>query len=188
MGKIVFKRPGWRILKTGLSLFICLIIYHFLFHRTNPMVACLATIFALRENTTSSVSFGKARIISNGCGGLMAFLCILIVYYPNYHYIKEVIFVPLALMLFIYLMTLIKNQSGIISGSAALLMIFFTSLTNEPLVSVCFRFADTIVGTLIAIFVNHFIHPMKKPTVQEQKQALKAQINQLQQKYEELEE
>lgn len=186
MEKITLPRPGWRIIKTGLSIMICLLLYHLVFHRANPMVACLSAIFSLRETTSHSLSFGKARIIGNGIGGVLAFICIIIVYYPSYHFIKEVIAIPLALMVFIYIMTLMNYKGGIIGGSAALLMIFFTSLTSEPLITVCFRFLDTIVGTIVAIAVNYFIHPPKPLSTEEKKANIKQQMDQLQKEYNQL--
>lgn len=186
MVKKSFPKPGWRVIKTAIAIFCCLIIYHFIFHRQNPMVACLSAVFSMRENVSLSYNFGKSRIISNGIGGLYAVLLVFIVYYPHYHQWLELIFLPLALMLFILTMLYLNNKAGIINGAAALLMIFFTTATSHPLYSALLRFGDTIIGAFVAFLVNYFIHRPKQKSVEEQKIAIEKQIEKLQQQLDEL--
>lgn len=164
-----FPKPGWRIIKTCLAVFCCLLLYHFVFHRQNPMIACLSAIFSLREDVSTSFHFGQTRMVSNAIGGGYAVLAVLICYYPSYHVYKELIVVPIGVMIFILTMLWLNRKAGIINGAAAFLMIYFTTALQHPIYSACLRFLDTFVGAIVAILINALIHPImeKQETTQE---------------------
>lgn len=185
----ILPKPGWRVIKTALSVFICILLYHFIFHRQNPMIACLSAIFSMREDVSASFHFGQTRMMSNAIGGAYALLMVLLCYYPSYHVYKEIILIPLAVLLFILTMLRLNRKAGIINGSAALLMIYFTTAMQHPLWSALLRFLDTVVGASVAIGINALIHPHHplKETPEQKAQRLRVQIQHAQEELQQIE-
>ena len=174
---INFFKPGWRTIKTAVSVFLCIICYHFV--QSTPAIACLSTVFALRESPSKTLSFGKSRLISNAFGGLLA-LCLFQIKLWSHSPLLMTFLVPLGVIIFIQTMNLWKNQAGIISGLAALFMIYFTIPLQNSVHYAIFRVLDTFVGVIIAIIVNYFIHPYQEPSMDEKIQQLNIQIDNLQ--------
>lgn len=177
--------PGWRLVKTCLSVMICIFIYH-LFHVSNPMIACLSAIFSLRETHDLSLHFGKSRLIGNATGASIAVLLVLL-HQAWPHFWLELLTVPLGIGLFIQMMNRFHNPAGIINGSAALLMVYFTSLGHQPLVTAFYRVLDTFVGAFIAILINRFVHPAPLQTKAEEQEDIKERMQQLKAEYIQLE-
>ena len=175
---------GWRTLKTAISIFLCVLLFKVL--HANPAIACLSSVFSLRENTSKTFSFGKSRLISNACGGILALIIFQLNQWWSFTW-SELILLPLAVIIFIQLMNLINNQAGIISGMAAFFVIFFTIPGEQSFTYAILRTADTFAGVLIAIFVNHFIHPQNTPSSAQQIVKIEQQIKVLQKQKERLE-
>ena len=55
-------RLGMRTIKSALAVFLCILFFH-LTQRGIPMIAALSAVFSLRQDLTTTVSFGKSRII-----------------------------------------------------------------------------------------------------------------------------
>lgn len=153
-----FFKPGWRTIKTALSVFCCLIIYHIF--NLNPAIACLSTVFSLREDTSKTLSFGTSRLISNAFGGFLALILFKINLLVNNNWIILCL-LPLFVIIFIQTMNIWHNQAGIISGMAAFFMIFFTIPSQKSFEYAILRTIDTFVGVIIAIIINHLINPQK---------------------------
>ncbi len=62
---------GMRTLKTGLSVFLVLLIFH-LFGWEGLQIGTLTAVFSLRESFDRSVHFGFSRIIGNSVGGFLS--------------------------------------------------------------------------------------------------------------------
>ncbi len=62
---------GMRTLKTGLSVFLVLLVFH-LFGWKGLQIGALTAVFSLREDFDKSVHFGFSRIIGNSIGGLLS--------------------------------------------------------------------------------------------------------------------
>lgn len=151
---------GWRTGKTSLAVMVCIIFFD-LTNRGTPIVATLAAVFALREDMSTSVTFGKSRIIGNTLGGVNAFIySILIEMVPN-RSLGQIILVPLFVTLTIVISLRLNNEKGIIGSVATLLFICFSIPKNESFVYAFQRVIDTFIGTFIAFGVNYFL---KSPT------------------------
>ena len=65
-------RLGMRTIKSALAVFMYLV---FSFDSTrNPDDCCIICCFSLRQDLTTTVSFGKSRIIGNTLGGTLAII------------------------------------------------------------------------------------------------------------------
>lgn len=151
-------KPGWRTLKTAISVLLCVLVMRLVFHIDNPMIACLSSVFALREEISKAYSFGISRIIGNACGGFLALLAFSIQHVLPLRFIPYIL-PSLCVIIFIQTMNIIHNQAGIISGMAAFFMIFFSIPAHQSFHYVIFRIMETFIGVLIAILVNHIIKP-----------------------------
>ena len=69
-------RLGMRTIKSALAVFLCILFFH-LTQRGIPMIAALSAVFSLRQDLTTTVSFGKSRIIGNTLGGTLAILSLI---------------------------------------------------------------------------------------------------------------
>ncbi|WP_034549502.1 FUSC family protein [Carnobacterium funditum] len=147
---------GMRTFKTSIAVAICILLFHYT-NRGAPMIASLAAIFSLRENWRMSFKFSKNRILGNSIGALTATLVVLIQNIFGAHFLIEVIGVPLAIILIIVICDLLKNNTGIIGGTAAFLIIYYTIPVDDALLYTIQRIFDTFIGAFIAVLVNWLI-------------------------------
>ena len=75
-------RLGMRTIKSALAVFLCILFFH-LTQRGIPMIAALSAVFSLRQDLTTTVSFGKSRIIGNTLGGTLAIIYFFVKSYCN---------------------------------------------------------------------------------------------------------
>ena len=66
-------RLGMRTFKTGLAVFIILLLFG-LFGWKGLQIGALTAVFSLREDFDKSVHFGTSRILGNSIGGFYALL------------------------------------------------------------------------------------------------------------------
>lgn len=147
---------GMRTFKTSIAVATCILLFHFT-NRGAPMIACLTAIFALREDWRTSFKLSKNRILGNSTGALTATLFVLIQNVLSTHFFTELIGVPLAIILIIVICDLLKNNAGIIGGTAAFLIIYYTIPIDDALLYTIQRIFDTFIGAFIAIFINWVI-------------------------------
>ncbi|MGY3703493.1 FUSC family protein [Vagococcus martis] len=167
-------RIGLRTLKTAIAVMCCIIFFH-ITHRGSPMVATLAAVFALREDMSTTMSFGKSRILGNtigGISGILYYLCLLKL--PNQS-IGEIFLVPFFVLVTITISIRLKNEKGIIGGVATLLFLCFSIPKTSSFTYAIDRVIDTFIGTLFAILWNYLIKsPLedKEETLEEKKEQL----------------
>ncbi|MBP2098004.1 FUSC family protein [Enterococcus rivorum] len=176
-------RLGMRTLKTALAVLICILLFRVL-GRGTPMIAAIAAVFSLRQDLTTSVSFGKSRIIGNSLGGFLALIFILVQGFFSHAFIVEAIFLPFLVIVAIVLSDASNNNPGIITAIATLLLIALSIPQGESIYYVFDRVIDTFIGTFIGIGLNFFIRP--KPL--ETKHAIDEDLAELAKKEKELEE
>lgn len=66
-------RLGMRTIKTALAVMLCILLFH-VTDRGSPLIAALAAVFSLRHDLTTSISFGRSRVLGNSLGGLLALI------------------------------------------------------------------------------------------------------------------
>ena len=144
---------GMRTFKTGLAIFLVVLLFHFLGWK-DAQIAALTAVFSLRESFDESVHFGTSRIIGNSIGGLMAICYFLVERLVGEHFWVTLVFVPIFAMLLIMWNVAIGNQAGIVGASAAYLIITLSIPVGDKLVYALVRVFETFCGVFIATLVN----------------------------------
>lgn len=163
VNKNIEVRLGLRTLKTGLSVFITIIICELL-NRATPSIAALASVFTLREDTASTWKFSKIRIFSNIVGAIVAVMFVyLYKHFPSY-FIANLVLLPLGIILIIVICDALKFNFAIIGASSTFLVLLIASQDMMSIELVLMRVLDTFIGSFVSIAVNALIKPQKKVT------------------------
>lgn len=159
-------RLGMRTLKSALAVFLCIILFR-VTDRGQPMIAALAAVFSLRQDFSSSVTFGKSRVIGNTLGGALAILYFVIQDFFPQDFLVEAVILPILVIVAIVVSDGIDNNSGIISAISTLLMISLSIPKGESVYYAFDRVIDTFIGTFIGIALNFFMRPKEKEKEEE---------------------
>ena len=151
-------RLGMRTIKSALAVFLCILFFH-VTDRVLPMIAALAAVFSLRQDLTTTVSFGRSRIIGNSIGGFLGIIYFLVKNYFHNDFLVELFLLPVLVVIVIVVSDGINNNSGIISAIATLLLIALSVPQGESSLYAIQRVLDTFIGTFIAIGINFFLRP-----------------------------
>ncbi|EOA2481455.1 aromatic acid exporter family protein [Enterococcus hirae] len=170
-------RLGMRTIKSALAVFLCILFFH-VTNRGLPMIAALSAVFSLRQDLTTTVSFGRSRIIGNSIGGFLGIIYFLVKNYFHNDFLVELFLLPVLVIIVIVVSDGINNNSGIISAIATLLLIALSVPQGESSLYAIQRVLDTFIGTFIAIGINFFLRPPEK----EKKEELVEDLVELQKK------
>lgn len=151
-------RLGMRTIKSALAVFLCILFFH-VTDRGLPMIAALSAVFSLRQDLTTTVSFGRSRIIGNSIGGFLGIIYFLVKNYFHNDFLVELFLLPVLVVIVIVVSDGINNNSGIISAIATLLLITLSVPQGESSLYAIQRVLDTFIGTFIAIGINFFLRP-----------------------------
>ncbi|MGT2949603.1 FUSC family protein [Streptococcus devriesei] len=152
---------GMRTIKTGIAVFLVLLLFHF-FGWEGLQIGTLTAVFSLREDFDKSVHFGTSRIVGNSIGGFYSMIFFLLNGLLHYQFWVTLIFVPIFTMLTIMTNVAMNNKTGIIGGVAALLIITLSIPKDETIFYVCARIAETFVGVFIATAVNTDVDKLRE--------------------------
>lgn len=158
-------RFGSRTAKTALAIMICVLLFRDTNANQSAMISSLAAVFALRQDLSTTISFGKSRIIGNSIGGLLAVLYYLINRGFHQNFLIELLVLPLLAACCIIINDGINNNSGIVAGMAAFLMISLVVVPGKNIQYMLMRILDTFIGTFVAISINFIGRP--KPVEEE---------------------
>lgn len=151
-------RLGMRTIKSALAVFLCILFFH-VTDRGLPMIAALSAVFSLRQDLTTTVSFGRSRIIGNSIGSFLGIIYFLVKNYFHNDFLVELFLLPVLVVIVIVVSDGINNNSGIISAIATLLLIALSVPQGESSLYAIQRVLDTFIGTFIAIGINFFLRP-----------------------------
>lgn len=164
-------RLGMRTIKTAIAVMLCILLFRFL-NRGQPLIAALSAVFSLRQDLTTTLSFGKSRVLGNSIGGATAIIYFFMKQYFHKDFLIELLVLPALVAFIIVLSDGINNNSGIISGIATMLLITLSVPQGESFIFALDRVLDTFIGTLIAIFINFVLRPPEKEKQAEIKEDL----------------
>lgn len=142
-----------RTIKTSIAAGICILLFHLL-KRGTPMLACLAVVFAMREDTSITFYFGIRRVLASVLAGVLAVLLASLKMVIPWHFFIDLFGVMFVTIIFIALCNYFDISEAIIGGMAAFLVIYFNIPVTENIVYAVQLFLDTLIGTLIAIGVD----------------------------------
>lgn len=145
---------GLRTIKTGLSVFLCILI-SILFHRETYIVSALTAVFTLREDMMNTFKFGKHRVAGNIFGALSSLVAMFLFNFFGDGQMIQLIVMPLLIVLLITLLSHFGFQEGTVGACATLMTILFMIPTTESYSYAWDRIVDSFIGMGIAIGVNH---------------------------------
>ena len=151
---------GMRTFKTGIAVFIVLLIFGF-FGWKGLQIGALTAVFSLRESFDKSVHFGTSRILGNSIGGFFGLFFFLLktLFYGAFW--GTLLVVPIFTMLTIMTNVAMNNKAGVIGGVAAMLIITLSIPSGETFLYVFARVFETFMGVFVAILVNYDIEQLK---------------------------
>ena len=153
-------RLGMRTFKTGLAVFIILLLFG-LFGWKGLQIGALTAVFSLREDFDMSVHFGTSRILGNSIGGFYALLFFIVNSVFKEQYWVTLLLVPVCTMLTIMTNVAMNNKAGVIGGVSAMLIITLSIRSEDTILYVFARIFETFMGVFVAILVNSDIDRLR---------------------------
>lgn len=158
-----FPRVGNRLIKTAVSVFICCIIY-MIRGSGSLFYSVLAAIFALQADSNMSKSNIKDRVFGTFNGGVLG--CLILVFdnafLTNAPEILRYFVLSLSCIMVIYVSLLLKQDKVAYFSCAVFYSIAIVHLNaTNPYIFALGRMIDTIIGGLVALFVNRFHLPYR---------------------------
>ena len=145
-----------RTLKTGLSVFICILIT-FLFHRETYVVSTITAVFSLRQDMAQTMKFGKHRIVGNVFGALFSIVIIFIFQTFGWGQLVQLVTIPSVIILMITLLSGFGYHEGVVGACATLLTIVFMIPENDSYRYAFNRVIDSFIGMGVAFSINGLI-------------------------------
>lgn len=153
---------GMRTFKSGLSVFIVVLLFYGVGLSDGLPITALAAVFSLREDFDKSIDFGASRILSNSIGGFYALLYFILNDWLPDRFWVTLIFVPIFTMLTIMTNVAMNNTAGVVSGVATMLIIALSIPAGDSILYALTRVFQTFVGVFVAILVNADIKLLAK--------------------------
>ena len=163
---------GFRTIKTGLSIFLCLLAYMILeplgfTGKSDAFLACITAIICMKDSVDESLHTGGFRLVGTFIGAVcgMAYIYVATAIHQP---IADMILMSLCIILVITICNLLNSQEAIIICCVVFLFVAMGQSDAEigPIVHSAKRFADTAIGLVISFLVNRFLfNPETKPEV-----------------------
>ena len=161
---------GFRTIKTGLSIFLCLVVYmlieQFGFTDTsNAFLACVTAIICMKDTVDESVKTGLFRLVGTFIGAASGMVYIYIAT-PVKSPMADMLLLSLFIILVISLCNLLKSPDAIVICCVVFLFVSMGQADGDvgPLVHSAKRFSDTAIGLVISFLVNRFLfNPDRMP-------------------------
>lgn len=161
MNNFKFPKIGLRTIKSGIAVFLCLLIWP-----KEPFFACLTAVICLQDTVYNSIHMGINRGTGTILGASFGLLFLLFFrnlenYIPNQYISKLVIYLIIAsgIIFMIYLCNILKRPGAINITCIAFLGVTTTHAYSDPLYYATNRIVETLLGIVISILVNKLINP-----------------------------
>lgn len=153
--------PGNRILKTVLSVLMCLTIAWVMNYDT-PYFACIASVIVMKSTPELSFKFGKYRIIGSLFGAFFAAVFVVVTKLMGIDddSFLYAILISGVLMLDLTIVKILGFSENATSLSAILVLSVLMSHNQdmaEMLTYISMRMIETIVGVSVAVVVNKYL-------------------------------
>lgn len=142
---------GMRNIKTGLAVFICVIISRLL-KLEYPFYSVIAAIIAMQSSVEASFKTGKNRMLGTFVGAVIGHVFALI-----YH--GNIILITLGVMATIHICNLLNWKNAISIACVVFVSIMLSDKSRDPLFYSINRLLDTFIGIIVALLINRFIFP-----------------------------
>ena len=157
------RMPGPRIRKTGLAVLISMIISHFRQGEGLAFYSAIAAIICMQQNVHQTYHKGLGRIIGTIFGGFVGLAYLLIFPDGSIPDLLRLIITAILVTVVIWVMANINKKDAVsIAG-----IVFLSVTINHAGDLVPFNFAinriiDTLIGVLVAFFVNYIDFKIKE--------------------------
>lgn len=157
------KKPGSRIIKTGLAVLISMLISHLRFGTGLAFYSAIAAIICMQPNVHQTFHKGLGRIIGTIFGGIMGLIYLLIIPEGKFPEPVSYLIISLLVTLIIWIMSLINKKEAVSIAGIVFLSITINHATDiNPLSFATSRVIDTLIGVIIAFLVNYLDFKIRK--------------------------
>lgn len=150
---------GWRIHKTGLAAFICLVFSYGM--GGYPFFAVVAALICMKPTLEDSLHVGWDRIIGTCIGGMMGMVMLYL--FKAFHLDSRPLlfhfFTILAMMVLIKIIVIIRHNQAVV-----ITCVVFTSILLMPhapgqsiMQYSMMRILDTLLGVVVALIINELL-------------------------------
>ena len=161
---------GFRTIKTGISIFLCLLVYMFIEQfgftdTSNAFLACVTAIICMKDSVDESLHTGLFRLIGTFIGAVSGLGYIYLARMLD-EPMSDMILLSLFIIIVISLCNLFKSPDSIVICCVVFLFVAMGQADPNmgPLVHSIHRFTDTVIGLVVSFLVNRFLfNPAKKP-------------------------
>lgn len=155
-GEIRFPKPGLRMFKTVLAVFVCLLIVALTNPASNGFYAAIAAILCMQSDVQSSWPVARNRIIGTFIGGIYGLLVMLLLQRSDFSGPKSLYLSVIALSLFplIYIMVLLRQHPAAYITCVVYLSLVLSTTSRDPLRFASLRMAETLLGILVSLGIN----------------------------------
>lgn len=150
---IKVKKVGLRNIKTAIAVFLCVIISWALKFEY-PFYVAIAAIISMQSSVVESFTVGRNRILGTIVGAFIGFLCALL--QPGNAFLCAI-----GLIIVVYICDLFNWNKSVTIAGVVFMAIMLNLNGRSPVFYSINRIIDTLLGIVVAIFVNYFIFPPK---------------------------
>lgn len=143
---------GWRIVKTGVAVGLCIFIAQLL-HLEYPFYSAIATVIALQATMADSFKQGLNRLKGTFIGAVFGYLFALVA-------VNNPLWTGLGIIVTFAVLNYMRWKEAMQIASVLFIAITL-NIMGEPLNYAINRFIDTALGILVAFLVNWLIFPPK---------------------------
>lgn len=144
---------GMRNIKTGLAVFVCVVISRLL-KLEYPFYSAIAAVIAMQSSVEGSFKAGKNRMLGTFVGAVIGYVFALI-----YH--GNIILLTIGVMAIIHVCNLLNWKNAISIACVVFISIMLNNSNRDPLFYSLNRLLDTFIGIMVALIINRFIAPPK---------------------------
>lgn len=143
---------GWRIIKTGIAVCLCVFIAHLL-HLEYPFYSAIAAVIALQATIADSFKQGVNRLKGTLVGAVFGYLFALVA-------INNPLWIGLGVVVTFVVLNYMRWTEAMNIASIVFIAITL-NIEGDPLNYAFNRLEDTALGILVAFLVNWLVFPPK---------------------------
>ncbi|RSU14667.1 hypothetical protein CBF27_01410 [Vagococcus acidifermentans] len=147
---------GMRTFKTGVSVFLCILI-SIILNREAYIVAAITAVFTLREDMYNTIKYGRHRVVGNVFGAVGSLVVISLFKLFGSSNSVQLFVVPIVIVLIISLLSATDHHEGTVGACATLLTILFMIPEHQTYAYAINRVIDSFIGMGVALGVNSIL-------------------------------
>ncbi len=157
---------GQRIIKTSIAVFLCLLIHYIIGYKGMMLQSCISAIICVQPYIKDTKESSFNRFIGTLIGGVWGLIFLLLLQQFMYVATHEVLiyfFMSIGVLIVIYSTVAIRlrDAAGLAAITFLCIAIGYDS-EDTPIITTLSRLFDTIIGIVVALFVNVITLPKVK--------------------------